>query len=242
MVPSGTKLGKRKTRKEVTPQNHAFTTPPLMGPSTLRLERTAISQHSHAGSVASPNSKITRGIQETEAMRQDFRHSMEQLKQVQTRLTQENRDHVQRAEVLAMEMEELRKEVKGIKMEGRANQGKVEMTTATVKDLTERRISEMTAIMAQRDKQADELLKCMSEMMHRRDLDVDKRMADLMTTVQNLTLGVKTVAARVPNCPSPVPLALEPAKVPSTSALPTQQSIYREVAQRQIGIKPSHTN
>ena len=67
-----------------------------------------------------------------------------------------------------MEMEELRKEVKEIKMEGRVNQGKKEMTMATVKDLTERRISEITAIMAQQDKQDDERLKCMSEMMHRR--------------------------------------------------------------------------
>ena len=166
---------------------------------------------------------------------------MEQLKQVQTKLTQENSDHVQRAEVLAIEMEELRKEVNEIKMEGRANQGKIEKTMATVNDLTERRISEMTAIMAQRDKQADERLKCMSEMMHRRDLDVDKRMVDLMTTVQDLTLGVKTVAARVPNCPSPVPLALDLAKVPSTSALPTQRPTYRDIAQRQTVIKPSTT-
>ena len=166
---------------------------------------------------------------------------MEQLKQVQTKLTKENSDHIQRAEVLMMEVEELRKEVKEIKMEGRANQGKIEMTMATVKELTERRILEMTAIMAQRDKQADERLKYMSEMMHHRVLDVDKRMVDLMTTVQDLTLGVKTVAARVPNCPSPVPLALDPVKVPSTSAPPTQQSTYREVAQRQMDIKPNYS-
>ena len=95
--------------------------------------------------------------------------------------------------------------------------------------------------MAQRHKQADERLKCMTEMMHRRDLDVDKRMVDLMTTVQDLTLGVKTVAARTPNSPSPVPQALDPAKEPSTSGFPTQQSTYREVARRQIGIKPSQT-
>ena len=55
--------------------------------------------------------------------------------------------------------------------------------------------------MAQRDQQADERLKNMSEMMYHRDLDVDKRMVDLMTTVQDLTLGVKTVAATVPNRP-----------------------------------------
>ena len=68
-----------------------------------------------------------------------------------------------------MEMEDLQKEVNEIKMEGRANQGEIETTMATVKDLTERRISEMTAIMAQQDKQADERLKCMSKMMHRRN-------------------------------------------------------------------------
>ena len=38
VVPTGNKLGKRRTRKEVTHQNCAFTTPPLLGPSTLRLE------------------------------------------------------------------------------------------------------------------------------------------------------------------------------------------------------------
>ena len=178
IAPSGSKLGKRKTRKGMTPQDYAFTTSPILGPGTLRLERTATSQHSDPGSVACPDSTITRSIKETEAIRKDFGYGMEQLKQVQTKLTKENANHVQTAEVLVMETEELRKEVNEMKMEGRANQGKIEMTMATVKDLTERRISGMTAIMAQRDKQADERLKCMSEMMHRRDLDIDKRMVD----------------------------------------------------------------
>ena len=62
IVPSESKLGKRKTRKELTLENYAFATPPLLGPSTLRLECTATSQHSDAGSVASSNSTITRGI------------------------------------------------------------------------------------------------------------------------------------------------------------------------------------
>ena len=216
LPPSGSKLGKRKSRKGMTPKDYAFTTSPILGPSTLRLERTATSQHSDAGSVASPDSTVTRGIKETENIRKDFGYGMEQLKQVQTKLTKKNTNHVQTAEVLVMEMEESRKEVNEIKMEGRANQGKIETTMATVKDLNERRISGMTAIMAQRDKRADERLKCMSEMMHRRDLDVDKRMVDLMTTVQDLTLGVKTVAARVLNSPSPVLQALDPAKEPST--------------------------
>ena len=121
VVPTDNKLGKRRTRKEVTHQNCAFTTPPLLGPSTLRLECTATPKHSDAGNMASPNSTITRGIKEIEAKRKEFGHGMEQLKQVQTKLTKENSDHFQRAEVLRMEVEELRKEVKEMKMEGRVN-------------------------------------------------------------------------------------------------------------------------
>ena len=87
IAPSGNKLGKRKTRKGMTPQDYAFTTSPKLGPSTLRLERTATSQHSDAGIVASPDSTITRGFNETEAIRKHFGYGMEQLKQVQTKLT-----------------------------------------------------------------------------------------------------------------------------------------------------------
>ena len=121
VVPSGTQLGKRKTRKGVALPNYVLTTPPLMNPSTLQLERTTTSQHSDTGSVASPNSTIARGIKETEAIREDFGRSMEQLKQVQVKLAQENNNHVRQAETLVMEMETLRKEVSEIKMEGRVN-------------------------------------------------------------------------------------------------------------------------
>ena len=190
---------------------------------------------------ASPNSTIARGIKETEAIREDFGRSMEQLKRVQVKLAQENTDHVRRADVLVMEVEELRKEVSEIKMEGRVNQGKIETSVASVKDLTEKRISEMTAIMVQRDGQADERLKRMSEMMHHRDLDVDKRMVDLMTTVQDLTLGLKTVVATIPNRPTPVPMAPNSADIPSTSASPSQHPSYREVAKRQCVTKPDQT-
>ena len=241
MAPSESQPGKRKTRKGVTLQNYASTTPPLLGPNTLRLEHTATPQHSNAGSAASPNSTIARGIKETEAIREDFGRSMEQLKRVQVKLAQENTDQVRRAEALVMEVEELRKEVSEIKMEGRVNQGKIETSVASVKDLTEKRISEMTAIMVQRDQQADERLKHMSEMMHHRDLDVDKRMVDLMTTVQDLTLGVKTVAATIPNRPSPVPVVSNPAHIPSTSAFPNQHPSYREIAKRQCVTKPDQT-
>ena len=51
ITPSESQPGKRKTRKGVTLQNYVSTTPPLLGPSTLRLERTATPQHSDTGST-----------------------------------------------------------------------------------------------------------------------------------------------------------------------------------------------
>ena len=183
-TPSGNQLGKRETAKEVN-QNYTFTTPPLLDLSTFRLECTATPQDSGSGSVASSSSTITRGIKETEAINEDLGRSMAQLKQVQAELSQKNSDHAQRAEVLMKEVEELRRGVLEMKTEGRINQDKMETTMASVKGLTEQRISEMTAIMAQRDQQADERLTLMSETMHRREIDVDKRMVDLMTTVQD---------------------------------------------------------
>ena len=62
---SGSQL--RKTRKQVNPQKDAVAAPPLLGASTLRVERTATYQHSGLGDFASPSSTITRGIKETEA-------------------------------------------------------------------------------------------------------------------------------------------------------------------------------
>ena len=58
VIPSGCHL-----------QNFSFTTGQLLGPSTLRLERTAISQHSDSDSITSPRLTITRGIKETEAIK-----------------------------------------------------------------------------------------------------------------------------------------------------------------------------
>ena len=128
------------------------------------------------------------------------------------------------------------------KTEGYINQNKTETSITSVKSLTEKLISEMTAIMAQRDQQADERLTLISETMHRRDIDVDKRMVDLMTTVQELTLGVKAVVATVPSRPSPVPVALNPANVPSTNESSIQQPTNREVVQRQSRTKLDQRN
>ena len=96
--------------------------------------------------------------------------------------------------------------------------------------------------MAQRDQQADERMKFISQTMHRRDIDVEKRMLDLMTTVQELTQGVKAVVATVPSRPSLVPLALNPANVSVTIAFPPQQPNYIEMVQRQSGSKPDQRN
>ena len=241
-IPMFSACGNAFPHPAVTPseshlQNYTFTKPPLLGPSTLRLERT-ISPHSGSGSIASPNSTITGGIKETEAIREDLGWSMAQLKQIQAELAQENSDHARRAEVLMKEMDELRRGVIELKMEARINQDKMETSMASVKGLTEKRISEMTAIMAQRDQKGDERLKLISETMHRRDREVDKRMVDLMTTVPDLTLGVKTVVATAASRPPPVPVAPTAANVLSTDAFPTQQPTYREIVQRQSGTKP----
>ena len=247
-TPSGHQLGKRKTRKEVKFQNYTFTTPPLLGPSTLQLERTATYQHSGSDGAASPNSTITRGIKETEAIKEDFGRSLAQLKQVHAKLTQENSDHAQRAEALMKKMEELRRGLINIKIEGRISQDKLELSIVSINDLyrqreglTEKRMSEMTTILAKRIQQVDERLKLMSETMPHRDSDVDKRMVDLMTTVQGFTPGVKAVVATVPSRPSPLPVALNPENASFTSASPPQQPTYKEEVQRQSGTKPDQT-
>ena len=238
---SGNLLGKRETAREVN-ENYTFNTPPLLGPSTFQLGGTAISQYSGSDSIASPSSTITGCIKETEATREDLGRSLAQLKQVQANLVQENGDHAQPAEVLMKEIEELRRGVIEMKMEGHINQDKMKTSMTSVKSLTEKLISEMTAIMAQRDHQADERLTLISETMHRRDIDVNKRMVDLMTTIQELTLGVKAVVATVPSRPSPVPVALNPANAPSTNASSIQQPTNREIVQRQSRTKPDQRN
>ena len=153
----------------------------MLGLSALQFERT-VSQHSGSGSIPSLSSTVTRGINETKSIREDFGRSMAQMKQIQARTAQEKNDHVQPVEVLVKEVEELRRELIEIKMGGRISQGKLETSMASIKGLTEKRISQMTAIMALRDRQVDERLKLMSETIHRGDLDVDERMVDFLTT------------------------------------------------------------
>ena len=209
VTPSGNQLGKRKTRKVVNLQNNTYTTPPLLGPSTLRLKRTLTSQQFGSGDIVSPGSTTTRGIKETEDLRQDFGHTMWQLKQMQAKPTQENSDHAQARNVNGISQGSNRK--------------------AHIGNISDN---------GQKKQQADERLQLMAETMHRRDIDGDKRMVDLMTTVHDLTLGVKAVAGTVPSCPSPVPVALNPANIPSTGTFLPQQPTYKKLFQRQNGTKP----
>ena len=97
------------------------------------------------------------------------------------------------------------------------------------------RMAEMSAVMKERDRQADERLKLMTDLMQRRETDADARMIDLMTTMKDLTLGVRalasqTVAAQAKAAPA-APIAPHPSNLPSTSAVPPpMQATYRKVA------------
>ena len=47
-------------------------------------------------------------------------------------------------------------------------------------------MAEMSAVMRERDRQADERMKAMTDTMQRRDMDSNVRMADLMMAMQDL--------------------------------------------------------
>ena len=115
---------------------------------------------------------------------------------MQANLMQKNHDHAQRAEVLMKQMNEMRKGLVEILMDGRVIQGKLESLIVSIndplrqqEDQPETRMSAMAAIMAEKDQQTDERLKHISDLMHRRHTDIDKRLVDQMTTIQGLTLG-----------------------------------------------------
>ena len=68
-------------------------TPPLLGPNTVQFKRSVDSQGFRAVSVTSPDSTITRGIKETEALSEDVGQSLAQLKPMQAKLMQEKDEH-----------------------------------------------------------------------------------------------------------------------------------------------------
>ena len=135
--------------------------------------------------------------------------------------------------------------------EGRQNQGRPEASMASLNDLIKQQenladtlMAEMSAVMKERDRQTDECLKLMTDLMQRRKTDADARMIDLMTTMKDLTLGVRamasqTVAAQAKAAPA-APIAPHPSDLPSTSTVPPPvQATYRKVAQPSVEqIKP----
>ena len=101
------------------------------------------------------------------------------------------------------DMDEMRKGLLEIQAEGRQSQGRLEASMASLNDLIKQResiadtrMAEMSAVMKERDRQADERMKMMSDLMQRREADANTRTIDLMTTMKDLTLGVRAMAAQ----------------------------------------------
>ena len=195
---------------------------------------------SRASTETTSGSSVTKARREGQIIREDFKISLAQLAQVQTRLARENNDHEMQANAIVRDMDERRKGFREIQAEGRQNQGRLEASTASLNDLinqretvADARMAEMSAVMRERNCQADERMKLMADTMHRRDLDANVRMVDLMTTMQDLILGVKsivseTAATQAQRAPR-APLKYQQADKPSTSTAP--QVPYRTVEQ-----------
>ena len=201
--------------------------------------RSSHTPSSRASAETPPSSTVTKAKGEGQIIREDFRSSLEQLAQVQTRLAQENSNHEMRADAIMRDLDGMRKGLREIQAEGRQNQGRLEASVEFLNDLIKQRetvadtrMAEMSAIMKERDRQADERMKLMADTMQRRDIDANVRMVDLMTTMQDLTLGVKAIvsqtAATQEQAAPRAPPNYQQADMPSTSAAP--QAPYRTVA------------
>ena len=145
----------------------------------------------------------------------------------------------------------MRKGLLEIQAEGRQNKERLDASMASLNDLIKQRenladtrMAEMSAVMKERDRQADERMKLMSYLMQRRETDADTRMINLMTTMKDLTFGVRTIAsqtAAVKASAAPVaPMVPHLSSLPFTSTdPPPTQTTYRKVAQTNIEqVKP----
>ena len=198
---------------------------------------------SRASADTAPDSTVTKITKESQAVREDFRNSVAQHPQVHSRLSRENTEHAMRADVIMRDMDELRKGLLEIQAEGRQNQGILEASMASLNDLIKQRenmadtrMAEMSAAVKERDRQADERMKLMSDLMQRREADADTRMIDLMTTMKDLTLGVRAMAAQTAAAQAKTtPISSHSSELPSTCAAPhPTQTTYRKVAQSNI--------
>ena len=105
--------------------------------------------------------------------------------------------------------------------------------------MADTRMSEMSAVMKERDRQADERMRMMSDLMQRKENDANSRMIDLMTTMKDLTLGVKAMAAQTATAQTKTtpaaPVTSPSSDLPFTSAAPhPTHATYQKVAQSNI--------
>ena len=233
------------TQTEDNPLRYVFRTTPSknLDLAPRRMDRLDHTPNSRASMETAPDSTVTKITKESQAVREEFRNSLAQLSQVHSRLSRENTEHVIRADVIMRDMDEMRKGLLEIQAEERQSQGRLEASMASLNDLIKQResiadtrMAEMSAVMKERDRQADERMKMMSDLMQRRETDANARMIDLMTTMKDLTLGVRAMAVQTAGTQAKVtPVASMTSnsdEFPSTSAAPNPtQTAYRKVAQ-----------
>ena len=219
----------------------------MAGPSTSsdNAEPLTFTPGSKASAETDPDSTVTKARKESQSVRKDFRNSLAQLTQVQSRLGRQNNEHVKRADAIMRDMYEMRKGLFEIQAEGRQNQERLEASMASLNDIIKQRenvadilMSEMSAVMKERDRQADKRLKLVSVTMQRRNADANTSAVDLMTTMEDLTLGVKAIVsltAAAQKQVTPAPPAFNQANMPSTSTAPPHtQTTYRRIAQPSV--------
>ena len=240
------------TPVEDNPLRYTFRTPSTTGPSFNPSNPVLISiPSSKASAETGPDSTVTKIRKESQAAREAFRSSLTQLSQVHSRLAWENSEHVLRADVIIRDIDELKKSLLEIQAEGRQNQEQLEASMASLNELIKQRenvpdsrMAEMSAVMRERDRQADERKKVMSDMMQRRDTDANIRMVDLMTTMKDLTLGVRAIVSQTTAAQTQVApvalLTLSQANMLFISAAPPPaQATYRKIAQSSVEqVKP----
>ena len=151
-----------------------------------------------------------------------------------------------RADVIMRDMDEMGKGLLETQAEGSQNQGRLEASMASLNDLIKQRenmadtrLTEMSAVIKERDRQADERMRLTSDLMQRTETDANTRMIDLMTTMKDLTLGVRAIAsqpaaAQAKAAPvAPMTPHLNDLLSTSAASLPTQAT-YRKVAQPSV--------
>ena len=126
---------------EENPLRYTFRTQSAADPNIdyTNADRLFHTPSSRASAVTAPDSTVTWARKEVQAIREDFRSSLAQLAQVQTKLARENSEHGMRADLIMRDMDEMRKGLLEIQAEGRQNQGRLEASMASLNDLIKQR-------------------------------------------------------------------------------------------------------